>query len=217
MIRWIFFDLGSTLVDETACADLRTEALLRQLGAPDRETLLRRMAELAAENRLPYKDAAKEFGLETMKWPGHLEKLYPVVPELLRKLQGKYHLGIIANQNTGTEARMKAFGIRKYFDLIVSSAEEGIAKPDPRIFLLALERAGCSPEECVMVGDRLDNDILPAKKLGMKTVWVRQGSFAGGDPGKLGIIPDLVIESIGELYSTVILKRGILYDTLRCI
>lgn len=210
MIRWIFFDLGSTLVDETACENYRTEALLRQPGAPDRETLLRRMAELAAENRLPYKDAAREFGLETMKWPGHLEKLYPVVPELLRKLHGKYNpakirLGIIANQNAGTEARMEAFGIRKYFDLIVSSAEEGIAKPDPQIFLLALERAGCSPEECVMVGDRLDNDILPAQKLGMKTVWVRQGSFAGGDPEKLGIVPDLTVDSLEELSEKVFL------------
>ncbi|MBR6789435.1 MAG: HAD family hydrolase [Oscillospiraceae bacterium] len=195
---WIFFDLGSTLIDESACADFRTEALLRQPGAPDRETLLRRMAELAAENRLPYKDAAKEFGLETMKWPGHLEKLYAGVPELLGKLQKKYCLGIIANQNAGTEARMEAFGIRKYFDLVISSAEEGIAKPDPRIFLLALERAGCRPETAWMAGDRLDNDILPAAKLGMKTIWIRQGSFAGGDPEKLGIRPDLTVDTIKE-------------------
>ena len=195
---WIFFDLGSTLIDESACAEARTEALLRQPGAPDRGTLEKRMAELAAENRLPYKDAAKEFGLETMKWPGHLEKLYPGVPELLEKLQKKYRLGIIANQNAGTEARMESFGIRRYFDVIVSSAEERIAKPDPRIFLLALERAGCRPGEAWMAGDRLDNDILPAAKLGMKTIWILQGSFAGGDPAKLGIRPDLTVGSIGE-------------------
>jgi len=199
MTKWIFFDVGSTLVDETACANLRTDALLVQPGAPDRETLLRRMAELAAENRLPYKDAAKEFGLETMKWPGHLEKLYREAPELLQKLYGKYHLGIIANQNPGTEKRMEAFGIRHYFDLIISSAEEGVAKPDRRIFEIALERAGCRPEEAWMVGDRLDNDILPAVKLGMKTLWVRQGSFAGGNPELLGIEPDATVNTLSEI------------------
>ena len=35
--------------------------------------------------------------------------------------------------------------------------------------------AGCQAENAVMIGDRLDNDIAPAKKLGMKTVWIRQG------------------------------------------
>ena len=50
-----------------------------------------------------------------------------------------------------------------------------------------------------MVGDRLDNDILPAAKLGMKTVWVRQGPFAGGNPEALGITPDLTVDSLEEL------------------
>ena len=162
MLRWIFFDLGSTLIDETDCEAFRTEALLTQPNAPDRATLLRRMAELAAENRLPYKDAAREFGLETMKWPGHLEKLYPAAPSLLEKLQGKFHLGIIANQNIGTEARMEAFGIRKYFDLVISSAEEGVAKPDPRIFEIALD--GASPADALMIGDSIASDILGADR-----------------------------------------------------
>jgi len=38
-----------------------------------------------------------------------------------------------------------------------------------------LERAGCKPEEAVMIGDRIDNDIVPAKSLGMRTVWIKQG------------------------------------------
>ena len=44
-----------------------------------------------------------------------------------------------------------------------------------KIFDIALSRAGCSPENAVMIGDRLDNDIAPAKRLGMKTVRVKQG------------------------------------------
>ena len=68
------------------------------------------MVELAAQNRLPYKDAAKEFGLQTIKWPRHLEKLYKDVPKLLEKLRNKYHLGIIANQSMGTEQRLLEYG-----------------------------------------------------------------------------------------------------------
>lgn len=89
MIKRLFFDLGSTLIDESECAEYRTRELLRQRGAPCREVLERRMAELAAQNRLPYKDAAMEFGLETVKWPRHLEKVYNGVPRLLEVLSKK--------------------------------------------------------------------------------------------------------------------------------
>ena len=57
----------------------------------------------------------------------------------------------------------------------MASAEEGVAKPEKEIFLRALSRAECLPENAVMIGDRIDNDIEPANKLGMKTIWVKQG------------------------------------------
>ena len=57
MIKWVFFDLGSTLIDESECAEYRVQELLKQSNAPDRETLNRRMVELAAANRLPYSRA----------------------------------------------------------------------------------------------------------------------------------------------------------------
>ena len=50
-----------------------------------------------------------------------------------------------------------------------------MAKPDKKIFEMALNRAGCRPERAMMIGDRIDNDIIPAKKLGMKTIWIKQG------------------------------------------
>ncbi len=66
-------------------------------------------------------------------------------------------------------------GLLKYFDVILSSAEEGVSKPDIEIFKRALEAANCPPEKAAMVGDRLDNDIAPAKKAGMKAVRIKQG------------------------------------------
>jgi FMN phosphatase YigB (HAD superfamily) len=93
----------------------------------------------------------------------------------LKKLSRIYKIGVIANQSLGTSERLENFGVRKYIDLIIASAEEGVSKPDRRIFEIALERSCCKPENAVMIGDRIDNDIVPAKQLGMKTIWVKQG------------------------------------------
>lgn len=198
-IQWLFFDLGSTLIDESECVEYRIRELLKQSSAPSREVLERRMREHAAQNRLPYKDTAREFGLETIKWPHHLEKIYECVPEVLEKLKKKYKLGIIANQNLGTEERLTEYGIRHYFDLVTSSAEEGVSKPDLKIFELSLQRANCAPEASCMIGDRLDNDIDPASRLGMATIWVKQGAFAYGDVSLIGHQPDLIVERIEDI------------------
>lgn len=199
MIKWLFFDLGSTLIDESECAEYRVQELLKQPNAPDRKTLEQRMVKLAAENRLPYKDAAKEYGLETVKWPTHLEKLYEDVPKILEKLKNRYRLGVIANQSFGTEQRLTDYGIRGFFDVIVASAEAGVSKPNPEIFRIALERAQCVPKEACMVGDRLDNDIEPAAEAGMETIWVRQGSFSNGNLELIRNKPDIIVNSISEV------------------
>lgn len=201
MIKWLFFDLGSTLIDESKCVEYRLQELLKQKNSPSKEILEQKMKENASKNRLPYKDTAKEFGLETIKWPKHLEKLYAEVPNLLKELYGKYKLGIIANQSIGTEERLLQYGIRHYFDVIIASAEEGISKPDLEIFKRALQKAKCNPEESYMIGDRLDNDIEPAAQLGMHTIWVRQGSFREGDLRLIPHKPDKIVEHIEEIQS----------------
>ena len=123
-IKWLFFDVGSTLVDESKVYEDR----------------MKRIADLSG---LTYKQI--------------------------------YKIGVIANQSLGTSERLENLGVRKYLDLIIASAEEGVSKPDRRIFEIALERSSCKPENAVMIGDRIDNDIVPAKQLGMKTIWVKQG------------------------------------------
>ena len=75
----------------------------------------------------------------------------------------------------------------------------GRSKPAPDLFLSALDTLGCAPEEACMVGDRIDNDIRPAKRLGMKTVRLRQGFFKNRVPECEYDIPDADIKSIGDL------------------
>lgn len=133
------------------------------------------------------------------KWFGELEKLYPDVDEILKKLSQKFKLGIIANQVAGTQKRIDNWGIGKYFDVVVASAEAGCEKPDLKIFNMALEQAKCNPSEAVMIGDRLDNDIIPAKKLGMKTVWVRQGFAKYQKVNNESENPTATVESVSEI------------------
>lgn len=197
MIKWLFFDLGSTLIDEGACDMFRFRHMLTQPGAPEKDVLIEKMHEYSRKGLHPYKTALKEYGLESCFWPIPLERVDPFAETVLYQLQKKYKLGIIANQLPGVEKRLEPYGIGMYFDVIVSSAEVGCAKPDPEIFRIALEQAGCAPEEAIMIGDRPDNDILPAKALGMHTVWVRQGMFRFCE--NMENVADYTIEKIRDL------------------
>ena len=199
MVRWLFFDLGSTLIDESECVEYRLNHMLNQKNALAREELVQKIKENAEKNLLSYKDIANELGLEIAKWPRHLEKLYPDVPEILEKLHGKYQLGIIANQSLGTEERLTHYGIRHYFNVILASAEAGVSKPDLKIFQTALQKADCSPQEAYMIGDRLDNDIEPAAQLGMLTIWVRQGINAYGNPNLISHKPGIIVNPIQDI------------------
>lgn len=144
MKKWLFFDLGSILLDESDCIEYRISDMLRQDTSLDRSVIEQKMKECAFQGKMPYKDTVKELGLELTKWPKHLEKLYQGVPEVLERLSKHYGLGIIANQSLGTEERLVKFGIRDCFDVVLASAEEGVAKPDLEIYRRALERAECS-------------------------------------------------------------------------
>lgn len=113
-------------------------------------------------------------------------------------------MGIIANQQIGTQERINNWGIGKYFDIVIASAEAGFSKPDLRIFNMALEQAKCKANETIMIGDRLDNDIVPAKQLGMKTIWVRQGFAKFQSVKNENEKPNYVIENIGEIINILL-------------
>ncbi|RJW37042.1 HAD family hydrolase [Lachnospiraceae bacterium TF09-5] len=181
-IDWVFFDIGSTLVDEGRAYRHRIEDAIAgtEIGY---EEFYETMMGYYRKNRKGDLETIRRFGLAQTAWHSEDEVLYPEAKGCLERLKGKYKLGIIANQPVGTAERLRDFGILEDIDLVVSSAEEGVAKPDLRIFQLALERAGCEGKNAVMVGDRLDNDIAPAKRAEMKTVWVRQGFGRFSTPG----------------------------------
>lgn len=83
--------------------------------------------------------------------------------------------------------------------MTVSSAEAGCAKPDPAIFRMALAEAGCTPQAAVMIGDRPDNEIAPAKRLGMRTVWVRRGFARFRSAVSADEEPDITVDRLAQV------------------
>ena len=194
---WVFFDIGSTLVDEREGFRLRIEKALEGTGVAYQD-FTRRMEEHYRQGRNGDKLAFAELGIPRPPWTGEGEFPYPEAKDCLRRLSDRYKLGIIANQPLGTAARLERYGLLPYLSVVASSAEEGVSKPDPALFRTALERAGCPPERALMVGDRLDNDIVPAKALGMKTLWVRQGFWRHAAPQAPEETPDFTVWSLQE-------------------
>lgn len=179
-VKWLFFDVGGTLVDETASFRrrvMRTIEIQKQLGNTYTPAFLEdAMKKSALAGGSYFRGAMKNIGiLEFAPYDSIGEVLYSEATDVLTVLAKKYRLGIIANQPMGTEKRLYEYGVGHLFSLVLSSAEEGMEKPDPALFLRALSRAGCAPHEACMIGDRPDNDIAPAKALGMRTVRITQG------------------------------------------
>lgn len=194
-IQWLFFDIGSTLVDESKACAHRLEDAIAGTDISYEEAYSRAVA-LAKQNCA---QPIKALGLPITPWHSEDEAALPQAAQVLSELHKIYKIGIIANQPLGTADRLKAFGLSEHLDLLVSSAEEGAAKPDLRIFEIALERSGCLPQNAAMIGDRLDNDIVPAKALGMKTVWIRQGFGGMATPASEKEIPDYRVEDLNGL------------------
>lgn len=196
---WIFFDVGSTLIDETEAYDHRARDMIAGTHISFAEFDAARIA--FAQQGLEGNSAAlQHFGLAKTPWPSEDEIPYSDAHCTLAALRQKgYKLGIIANQTPGTAERLQAWDLDQYFDVIAASAEIGYAKPDRAIFETAFALAGCSAAESVMVGDRLDHDIIPAKALGMKTVWIKRGLGKYQSPELGHGVADYQIDRLSEL------------------
>ena len=122
------------------------------------------------------------------------------VPAMLERLWRRgLLLGLAANQPTTTVAALDRFGIGRFFHHREVSATHGIHKPDPRLFLRACEDLGARPDECVMVGDRIDNDIVPANWLGMRAILFRTGRHIHQQPRSWLELPDAEVYDVPGL------------------
>lgn len=107
-LKWIFFDLGSTLVDESECLKERCKVIIEQNNL-DADEFCKKVLEYAEKDSFAISLAAQDFGVAVPKWFGELERLYPDVEEILKNLSQKFKLGIIANQVAGTQKRIDSW------------------------------------------------------------------------------------------------------------
>ena len=198
-IKWIFYDLGSTLIDETEADSRRIKEMVAGTDITE-EAYREKRLEMIRKGLNGDLSTIDFFGLTKAPWHSEDEVPYPDAFSTLAALKQRgYKLGVVANQNYGTEQRLKKWNLLQFFEVIAASAELGIAKPDPAIFEWALKKANCSPQNAVMVGDRMDNDMAPANHLGIHTVRLKRGLGAYHEPQSDNEMPEYTISMLAEL------------------
>jgi HAD superfamily hydrolase (TIGR01509 family) len=179
-LKAVFFDVGETLVDEERWwrelaqrAGLQPHVVWAALGV----TIARGEEHDALWGHL---------GIErpTGSWHGltyELEDLYPDAIACLENVRALgLFVGIVGNQTEAMERWARDAALPA--DVVSSSAGLGVRKPDPRFFRRLVELAGCAPGEVAYVGDRVDNDVLPAAGAGLVAIHVRRGPWGRLQP-----------------------------------
>ncbi|MFN2590202.1 MAG: HAD-IA family hydrolase [Actinomycetota bacterium] len=127
---------------------------------------------------VPYTDTIAAAIYETFTDLSSYRTFPDVVPALRVLRRAGLRLGLISNFEQWLERLLEEVGLTEFFDVVAISGVEGLEKPDPRIFRLALERGGVEPNETAYVGDSPEFDTKPAEALGMAGVLLdRRGRF----------------------------------------
>lgn len=203
----VFFDVGEVLVDETR----EYGAWADWLGVP-RHTFSAMFGAVIARGQdyrevfqhfRPGFDLAAERDARAAAGRPELfgeDDLYPSTRRCLSELREEgYLVGIAGNQTARAEGILR--GLDLPADFIGTSDSWHVEKPSTKFFERICVECKAAPKEVIYVGDRLDNDILPAGQVGMTTVQVKQGPWAFATWGDTG--PDMRIQSLAELPPTL--------------
>ena len=219
------FDCYGTLIDWEAgiLAALRPPLAAHGIQAPDDallEAFARHEAEVEAGPYQRYRDVlasvltamldhrgaeasseeAATFGGSVVDWPA-----FPDSAAALARLHDRFRLGVITNCDDDLFAASQAkLGVE--FDWVVTAQQSKRYKPNPRGFELMFERVGIPPSRILHVAQSLYHDHVPAKRLGLSTVWVdRRGDRPGsGATPPADATPDLAVPDMATLASLAV-------------
>jgi len=210
-IHMVFFDIGGVMYDDTVYARSWMKALRESGAVFSDEAFEREYRDARADQsgsfrrRLTRTFLGEDAPLGPVEaraakyWAYPSTAIYPDVIPCLDALIDRYRLGIIANQPSSVRAAMDRDGLSPYFEVWGVSDDLGLQKPDPKLFSQVLYTAGVAPTRAVMLGDRLDYDVRPAKASGMRTVWVLRGE-APDDPTPEQLSePDASVRTLAEI------------------
>ena len=205
--RWVCLDVGETLIDETRvwstwADELRVPRLtfLAALGA---------VIERGGEHRDVFPIfSADDWQLRLPAVEGAYggfiaDDLYPDAARTIDALRAEgYRIAIVANQPGIRADELAAIGIEA--EVVAMSEWMGVAKPEPEFFARALELMGSPPPaDVAYVGDRVDNDVLPALAAGMRAIWIRRGPWGVIQRLPEGTRPALTVDSLDELVERI--------------
>jgi HAD superfamily hydrolase (TIGR01549 family) len=233
-LQWLFIDIGGPILDDGPLFDYLAAALRGILvaqgyttGGQEFQAAMERGWREGASSTLDfiirhftpsdtaYRQAKKSYWevFRGLTWDEYrnLQNLRSGVPEALKALASRYKLATLSNNVTRVRDLLEEYGVGHLFSAWGISEEVGFSKPDKRFFEHVLLQAGCRPEEAMMVGDRLDNDVLPARQLGLATALVELKHNFGAPPVHArGIDPDIRVESLWELAQQLLPKGTVI-------
>lgn len=136
----------------------------------------------------------------TARWNFEPGDIYSDAKKTIEELKASgLKIGIVANQPKSAVESLKRDGIVDLVEFLGISAVVGLEKPDPRFFELALTELGVTGPQTIHIGNRLDTDVIPAKSLGFKTVWILRGE-ANPTPSQDDLkVPDIVATDLINL------------------
>ena len=182
LTRAILFDFGGVLwhnMDRQACAHWARELGMESTSLEERvfkSPALTRATLGEISSAEMWREIGAALGLDETQSRQLGENFFQggqLNEELLtfaRQMRPHYQLGILSNAWDNARADFtERLGLGEIFELLVISAEEGLAKPDPRIYQIAVERLGLRPPEVVFLDDRVEN-VAAAHQLGMRAV-----------------------------------------------
>jgi HAD superfamily hydrolase (TIGR01549 family) len=182
-IRAVFFDVGETLINETRMlhgwADHMGVGRAEFIAVLDDVIARREHYRRVFERLRPDYDvaaAAAERRISGTAFRIEARDLYPDARQCLADLRKDgFFVGIAGNQPPSAKAILQSFGLDA--DLITTSSELGVDKPAPAFFRRILDLSGMTAAEMLYVGDRVDNDVVPAHALGIKTALLERGPW----------------------------------------
>lgn len=163
----VVFDIGETLVDETGMWTRVAEA-----GGVTPFTLMAGLGATIALER-PHDDVWQLLGIDQPQGTWVMDDWYPdALPCIARLREAGYAIFASGNVPAFTEDEL-----RPHFDDVASADRWGVWKPAPAFFARVVELAGVPADKIAHVGDRVDNDVLPAIAAGMTGVHIRRGPW----------------------------------------
>lgn len=214
MIKAVLMDIGGPINDETEQERLFDDAALdaarqfREVSAEEYVDICKKVVDSFAPRayrailwELAGRDKLRFESMCSFVKARDFERFHirAEAPALLETLARHYKLGIVANSSRETIDHMQNAGVLDYFTSRRTAEMVEMYKPNIKYFELVLDDLGVLESEAVMVGDRVDCDVVPARMMGMKTVRFRVGRHKDQEPRIPSEIPDAEIAVITEL------------------